>query len=93
MLAAQFQCEFCWFININKRPGSEFSLTDREQLKLIRQVNLDSFWSREPKTVSDMVKYCGLNSSFARTLPSGRLLWYGDIHVNFISISEKRKEF
>ncbi|GFH59458.1 hypothetical protein CTEN210_15934 [Chaetoceros tenuissimus] len=65
MLSAQFQCEFCWFVNINKRHGSEFSAGDNEQLKLFRRA---IFWSREPKTVSDILKYCGYARKNCRAL-------------------------
>lgn len=56
MLSFLFQCEFCWFINLMKRPGSEFNAHDLEVMTYIRRVNLDMFWAKEPQTVSDSFK-------------------------------------
>jgi hypothetical protein len=51
MLSSPFQCEYCWFGNINKRDGNDWYAGDARQLAYMRQVNLDIFWSREPATV------------------------------------------
>ena len=56
MLSFLFQCEFCWFVNLMKRPGSEFNSHDFEVMTYIRRVNLVMFWAKEPQTVSDSFK-------------------------------------
>ena len=53
MLSAPFQCEFCWFVNINKVESNDWYTSDTRVLAYMRQVNLDMFWSREPSTVSN----------------------------------------
>lgn len=56
-----FQCEFCWCINMNKRPTSEFSMGDSLTLSFVHRVNLDMFWSKEPSTVSGTLSCYGRN--------------------------------
>lgn len=48
---APFQCDHCWFININNRVPLEGCRIDTQLLGYIRRVNLDIMWSREPGTV------------------------------------------
>lgn len=56
MLSFLFQCEHCWFVNLMKRPASEFTPHDLEVMTYIRRVNLDMFWAKEPQTVSNSFK-------------------------------------
>ena len=51
MLCASFQCDRCWFVNLNKREPREKSIVDNQLLPYIRRVNLDILWSRETSTV------------------------------------------
>jgi hypothetical protein len=53
MLSAPFQCDHCCFVNIQKREPVARNATDNMLLLLIRQVNLDIFWSRESSTVKN----------------------------------------
>ena len=46
-----FQCDYCWFWNLQGRSPLSDSHSDATLLKYIRRVNLDIFWSREPTTV------------------------------------------
>ena len=48
-----FQCDLCHFRNINKRDPISSLGRDINTLVAIRSANLDSFWGREPRTVSD----------------------------------------
>ena len=64
MLSAPFQCDHCWFVNIQKREPVARNATDNMVLLLIRQVNLDIFWSRE----SSMVK-----NTLSNVLASARI--------------------
>lgn len=50
-LSFLFQCEFCWYVNIMGKPGSEFRTSDCELMTYFRRANLDMFWSKEPSTV------------------------------------------
>lgn len=51
-LITPFQCDLCWFRNLQKRAPNPKSQSDSLLLAYIRRVNLDAFWSRSPKTVS-----------------------------------------
>ena len=51
MLCASFQCNRCWFVNLNKREPRKESLADSLLMPYIRRVNLDILWSRETSTV------------------------------------------
>ena len=51
MLCASFQCDRCWFVNLNKREPRAGSLVDDLLMPYIRRVNLDILWSRETSTV------------------------------------------
>ena len=46
-----FQCDWCWFWNLQGRGPLSDSHSDTTLLKFIRRVNLDIMWSREPTTV------------------------------------------
>ena len=54
-LMVPFQWELCHFRNVNGRDPSKTKLKDKEFFKFVRRSNLDSFWSREPPTVSKNV--------------------------------------
>lgn len=56
MWMAPFQCDYCWFININGREHVEGSLVDGRTLDYIRRINLDILWSREPGTVANNLR-------------------------------------
>ena len=51
MLLSPFQCDICWFINLQGREPESQSPSDQRLLEYIRRVNLDMFWSSEPSTV------------------------------------------
>jgi hypothetical protein len=51
MWCAPFQCDWCWFINLEKRTPRAGNLVDERLLGYIRRVNLDIMWSREAGTV------------------------------------------
>jgi hypothetical protein len=51
MLCSPFQCDHCWFINLNGRPFDRRRAGDRLNMALIRRVNLDMFWDKETTTV------------------------------------------
>ena len=51
MLCASFQCDRCWFVNLNRREPRRDSLVDTLLMPYIRRVNLDILWSRETSTV------------------------------------------
>ena len=54
-LIAPFQCDRCWFVNLHDREPATGVLSDDMEQALIRRVNLDVFWSREPGTVQQSV--------------------------------------
>jgi hypothetical protein len=51
MWTSPFQCDFCWFVNLEKREAVLNLKSDVRLLGYIRRVNLDVMWSREPGTV------------------------------------------
>ena len=55
MLGAPFQCDHCWFVNINKREPEVSSLGDARIMQYIRRVNLDVMWSQESGTVKNIL--------------------------------------
>ena len=56
MFGAPFQCDHCWFVNINKHEPEVSSLGDTRILQsYIRCVNLDVMWSRESETVKNIL--------------------------------------
>ena len=59
-LLVLFQCDICWFINLQNREPDLRSLYDLRILGYIRRVNLDVIWSRSPGTISN-TKYGILN--------------------------------
>jgi hypothetical protein len=50
-LVTPFQCDHCHFMNLMGRKPLENLASDVRLLKCIWRVNLDAFWSREPRTV------------------------------------------
>ena len=52
-LLVPFQCDICWFINLQKREPNLMSLGDLRILGYIHRVNLDVIWSRAPGTISN----------------------------------------
>ena len=56
MLVTPFQCDYCWFINITKRPARDIFDADAQLLAYIRRVNLDMFWCKEPGTVGNTLR-------------------------------------
>lgn len=55
-LFSPFQCDVCWFINLKGRLWNPHRIEDRLCIGVIRRVNLDMFWSREPSTVRGMFR-------------------------------------
>ena len=51
MWASPFQCEYCWWINLEGREVDENSRVENRTLGYIRRVNLDLLWARERGTV------------------------------------------
>jgi hypothetical protein len=51
MWMSLFQCNICWFVNMEKKLPIEGSRVDDRLLGYIRRVNLDLLWSSEPGTV------------------------------------------
>ena len=47
-----FQCELCWFRNLEGRDPRSHSMMDDRILAYLRQVNLDGIWSRSESTIS-----------------------------------------
>ena len=56
MIISPFQCDYCWFINLNKRQARTSFESDSRLLAYIRRVNLDVMWSREPLTVGNTLR-------------------------------------
>ena len=54
-LITPFQCDLCWFRNLQKRSPKPNSKSDSLLLAYIRRANLDALWSRSPKTVSGSI--------------------------------------
>ena len=54
-MGSPFQCDYCWFINIEKRTPQKDGYSDNRLLGYIRRANLDIFWSREKTTVSGLL--------------------------------------
>jgi hypothetical protein len=53
-----FQCDLCLFRNLFKRNPRPV-ISDSENLVIIRRLNLDSIWSREPSTIKNNVRSLG----------------------------------
>ena len=51
-----FQCNICHFRNSNLRDPISSLGRDINTLVAIRAANLDSFWGREPRTVTDNLR-------------------------------------
>lgn len=54
-LLQPFQCDFCWFENLQGRAPISDNVKDQLLLGHIRRVNLDLFWSRASGTVKSYV--------------------------------------
>ena len=53
-LVAPFQCDLCWFRNLEGRSPVMTSYSDLRLLGFIRRVNLDIIWSRAPGTIASI---------------------------------------
>ena len=51
MWCSPFQCDWCWFYNLQMREPIQENPQDQKLLSYIRRGNLDVMWSREPGTV------------------------------------------
>ena len=49
---ASFQCEKCWFVNLQGRLPDPRSPVDVRLCQYVRRANLDAMWSKEPGTVA-----------------------------------------
>ena len=71
MWMAPFQCDHCWFINLEGRYPELRSRVDQNLLGYIRRVNLDVLWSREAGTVGGVLtqlrKMCRLSDDLGMT--------------------------
>ena len=67
-LMTPFQCDLCVFRNLYGRNPRQV-LADQENLVVIRRMNLDSIWSREPSTISNNVN--SLNRLISTCVGSG----------------------
>ena len=48
MLCASFQCDHCWFVNLqNREPRLDVSVMDVLLMPYIRRASLDILWSQE----------------------------------------------
>ena len=63
-LTVTFQCDICIFRSLFNRDPIE-STDDKDSLSVIRRMNLDAIWSREPSTIqnnlrnlSKMIRFC-----------------------------------
>lgn len=68
MLCVPFQCDACWFINLKGRPFDKRRAGDRLNICLIRRVNLDMFWEKEPSTVNNTLLLFSQSSEIASHL-------------------------
>ena len=50
-----FQCDICIFRTLFSR-NPRLELSDRENLAIIRRLNLDAMWSREPSTIQNNIR-------------------------------------
>ena len=88
MWVAPFQCDHCWFINLEKRPPIANDRKDDRLLEYIRRMNLDILWSREPGTVKGSYSQLLKISKFCDDLGMSRLdvprgAWPVDDKVGF----------
>jgi hypothetical protein len=51
-MMVQFECDFCVFAKLKRRPPDPDQATDRLVLACIRRALLDAFWSRAESTVN-----------------------------------------
>ena len=74
-LVSPFQCDLCLFRTLYARNPRR-DLADMEHLKVIRRINLDVIWSREPSTIAKNIGYLNNlivtceSSGFTPQLPS-----------------------
>ena len=52
-LVTPFQCDHCWFVNLERRLPNKHSYQDQRLLGYIRRANLDIIWSRAPGTIAN----------------------------------------
>ena len=52
-LVTPFQCDHCWFVNLERREPNPESFNDKRLLGYIRRANLDVIWSRAPGTIAN----------------------------------------
>ena len=52
-LAVPFQCDLCIFRRVTEKDPKPTSATNNLLLHYIRRANLDSFWSRAPRTIAN----------------------------------------
>ena len=52
-LVTPFQCDHCWFVNLERRVPNKQSFSDVRLLGYIRRANLDVMWSRAPGTIAN----------------------------------------
>ena len=52
-LVTPFQCDHCWFVNLERREPHHHSFKDERLLGYIRRANLDIIWSRAPGTIAN----------------------------------------
>ena len=52
-LVTPFQCDHCWFVNLERRVPNKHSFNDLRLLGYIRRANLDVMWSRAPGTIAN----------------------------------------
>ena len=52
-LVTPFQCDYCWFVNLEGRLPNIHSFSDSRLLDYIRRANLDVMWSRAPGTIAN----------------------------------------
>lgn len=72
MLCAPFQCDFCWFINLKGRLFNEKSAEDRLNISLIRHVNLDMLWEKEPSMVAGLSSYSSSSTYWYHAIISNK---------------------
>mmetsp|Transcript_22242 Transcript_22242/g.31293 ORF Transcript_22242/g.31293 Transcript_22242/m.31293 type:complete len:168 (+) Transcript_22242:2478-2981(+) len=53
-LVTPFQCDHCWFVNLEQREPNLHSFNDLRLLGYIRRANLDVIWLRAPGTIANV---------------------------------------
>jgi hypothetical protein len=68
-LVTLIQCDLCHFRNLMERdPMYDLSQDVQRVLKLIRMVNLDAIWTREPSMVCGTLVTCWKGADIAASL-------------------------